>query len=286
MEEMKPREPDLVQRVMGPGGLDETAAYVVASQDEFRDCLKTVFLSIARMAFQQAGDIADKLIPETIKCYEKYFQSMKGQINLSEQDMESLINEEINRQQNFYLALQELSSRFSVEGVKFDVLSPGDVYCEPAWDTELTIGTTIRTDSGVYLFSIPLVSAYTSDFMALRQEPVAAGILGVTGDYIMFFPVNQDPEEKFADACLKIFGTPEDITADIEGARQAYIISGFILVDGEKSFSPAEIEELKKKYSVLAIVTANSSNFTAVIHVEEDRGLSRLLEEIGRKGTY
>ena len=60
-------------------------------------------------------------------------------------------------------------------------------------------------------------------------------------------------------------------------------MSGFLLVDGERTFTAAEIEELRKRYGVHAIITADSSHFTASIHAEEDKEFSRLFQEIGRK---
>jgi hypothetical protein len=286
MEEMRPRDPDLVQRVLGVGGRDETADYVMACREEFRGCLRQVFLSVAQKAFRQEASITRKVMPDATRCYSAYFRSMKGQINLTKEDLRSLITKEEKRQKKLYQALQGLSDRFKREGLGFEVLAPGDIYCESAWDTGFIVGTNIMTEAGAYLFSSPLVPAYTADYMALRQEPVAANILAISRDFILFLPINQAPGDKFGEVCLKVFGTPKDITEEINGAWQATLMSGFLLVDSEKAFSAAEIEGLRKKYGVLAVVTANSSQFTASIHTEEDREFSRLFQEIGREGPY
>jgi hypothetical protein len=286
MEEMKPREPDLEQRVLGVGGQDETADYVRACQKEFRSCLRQIFLSVAQKAFSQEASIARKVMPDATKCYQDYFQSMKGQINLTEEDLMSLVSKEEERQQRFYRALRELSGKFSREGVMFEILSPGDIYCIPAWDTGLVVGTSIRTESGAYLFSSSPVPAHTTDYMALRQEPVAASIVAISKDFILFLPVNQVPGDKFREVHLRIFGREKDFTKEINGIWRATLMSGFLLLDSERTFSAAEIEELKRKYGVDTIVTANSSQFTAAINIEEDKEFSRLFQEISREEPY
>lgn len=119
--------------------------------------------------------------------------------------------------------------------------------------------------------------------MALRQEPVAANILAMSKVFILFLPINQDPGDKFREVFLKTFRRERDVTEEITGTSQANLNSGFLLVETERVFTKSELEELRGKYRVVAVVIANSSHFTAFVHTERDKDFSKLFQEIGRK---
>lgn len=266
MEEMTPREPENIQRVVGLNGEDATADYVSACREDFVAALTRIFPKIALGVFQQEKDITGTVTSDAENIFQSYFQSMKGQVNFTLEGLKSFIVQEIRRQQRFYRELHALAAGFAAEGAKFTVLKSGDIQCEICWNTGIVPGTGIVTENGAHLYACPLVPAYSTDYMALRQEPVAANILAVSPELILFLPVNQDPEDRFLDACSKIFPVRQDITGELPSVWSACLLSGFILIDSSEPLTPDEIENLRTKYGVHAVVAANSAQFQARIH--------------------
>ncbi len=271
------KEPPEYMEQKVTGNREATARYVQETEEEFKKCLGVVLLDISNRCLLQEEDIAEKVMEDAMNCYSSYFQSMKGGINLTQDDIKDLVTFEVKRHRSFYKTLREISKEFTDEGVKFEILSPGDIYCDPYWDTKLEVGCNIRTDNGAYLSAFPLFPATTSDYMALRQEPVAAHILYINKDCMLFINHNQDPGEKFTEVYRKVFRDPVDVKYEIEGAWAASISNNFLHLDSEREFSDAKLEELKNKYNVTAVVKANSGQFTAYIYTGKGRKYLQLL---------
>ena len=79
----------------GPGA---TGEYASAQRDEFRQGIQKVFLEIAIGVLNNDNNIADKVMKKAIQYYEKYFQTMKGGINLDIEDINRAIYSEVRRQ--------------------------------------------------------------------------------------------------------------------------------------------------------------------------------------------
>lgn len=259
------------------GDREATARYVQETREEFKKCLKAVLLDISNRCLLKEENIVEKVMEDALNCYNTYFQSMKGQLNLTEEDIREIIIKEEERHRKFYDKLREFSKKFTSEGVRFEILSPGDIYSDPYWDTKLEVGCNIRTDNGAYLSAFPLFPATTFDYMALRQEPVAAHIIYIDEDCMLFINHDQDPGERFGRVCKKLFWNPVDVKDEIEGAWAATLSNNFLHLDSEREFSDTELEELKNKYDVTAVIKTDFGQFTAYIYTGKERKYPQLL---------
>lgn len=111
-----------------------------------------------------------------IECWKSYFQSMKGGINLTEEDVKRAIRREEKMQKRFYNALTKLIDKFREKGFQAEIIPPDKCHKDPYWDTGLSAGCNIKVNNA-YLCAFPLIPATTSDFLASRQYSAANVIL-------------------------------------------------------------------------------------------------------------
>jgi hypothetical protein len=84
----------------------------------------------------------------------------------------------------------------------------------------------------------------------------------------MLMPHDQDPEPAFCQAAEEIFGTRKDVKNCFPEAYLAELYNNFLLLDSTETFSTIELEELRRKYHVTALVKVDS--FNAFIYTGEE----------------
>ena len=278
MDDMMAIPPEnMEQRIAGTQ--EDMANYVQECKRELRDCMLQVYLKIAQDAYECRNEVSQDVIQEAVYCHESYFNSMKGATNLSEDDVRLAVASEIERQGGFYKRLRELADKFASHGVSFEILEPGDIYSDPMWDIGACVGTSVRIASKAYLFAAPTCAAKTYDYMALRQDPVAAQIIYMDENLMLFAQHDQDLSEAFWQAYRQLFDKPHDVKADFPDAWAAVVAGNALLIDAKDALGDAGLERLMAKYGVAGVIMANSSTFTARLYVGEHQ-LSKLDYEV------
>jgi|GEM_PF-3351338 hypothetical protein len=280
-EQIPPDKPGHVpeQKVIDPlTGKDMTGKYVLDKREGFETCLREVFLEIARRAFNREENIARAMIEKALKCHREYFQAMKGATNLHPENIKDAVKDEEKRQKRFYDALDRLAEEFKNLGARFEVMPPDKVYKDSGWNTGLVHGCNIKTN-GTYLCAFPLVPAVTFCYLAPVQEPVAAQVIFADNDCVILAPHSQDFGDAFTKAAERIFGIPEDKRDDFPKAQRAFIGNSFLSLVLEESLSSIELEELRKKYRVVAI-EKGGTEFTGYIYTGKEDELPALLKKV------
>jgi len=249
------------------GEREATSEYVTAVRTEFKECLRRVFLDVAKKAFNKEENIAESVMKQAIDCLKNYFQSMKGGINLTEEDVKEAIRREEERQRRFYNALTKLIEAFTEKEFQVEVLPPDKCYRNSYWDTNLTSECNIKINSA-YLCAFPLIPAKTSEFMTLKQKS-AANVIFISEDCVILQPHDQPLEEEFWRVNEEIF-FERDVKEDFPSADFAMLKNNFLFLVSSEAFSNAELEEIRKKYNVVSIVKGDLSNFNAFIYTGED----------------
>lgn len=229
------------QKVLG--NRDATSEYVTEAREEFWICMQKIFLEIAKKAFNKEENVADAVMEKAINCWRSYFQSMKGGINLTNEDIKNMLRKEEDRQKKFYNALTKIVDEFRMKGFRAEILPPDECYANSYWDTGLTVGCNIKINNA-YLCAFPLVPATTSYFLSLRQES-AANIILLSKDFIIMQPYDQTLEEEFWKVNEKMF-TEKDVKDDFPEADFAVLKNNFLLLVSSKIFSKAELEKIRK----------------------------------------
>ena len=103
-DDMKAKRPEHYEQKIS-GDINATANYVELCRNEFKSCIGKNIRDIALKEFSNANT-EDKIQKDAIKCYEEYFQSMKGETNVSKESIKELIKFESERQRLFYEALR------------------------------------------------------------------------------------------------------------------------------------------------------------------------------------
>jgi|Deesub1362B_J571_1020462.scaffolds.fasta_scaffold01945_3 hypothetical protein len=254
------------------GGDDATAEYVQSAKTEFDRCMRKIFLEIAKKAFNREENIAESVTEKAVGCWKSYFQSMKGGVNLTEEDIEEAIKREEERQKRFYNALTKLTEEFRRKGFQTEILPPDEFYRDSFWNTGLTAGCNIKVNN-VYLCAFPLVPAVTSDFMVLRHNS-AANVILINEDCVLLQPHDQTLEKEFWKANEEMFAE-RDVKDDFPEADFAILKNNFLFLVSSEILSNVELEGIRKKYNVVSIVKGDLSNFNAFIYTGKDE------EEIG-----
>jgi hypothetical protein len=275
---MMARPPEYMEQRIA-GSHEDMAFYIDECKAELKECMTEVFSAIARDAYEGRDGSPPDLIQRGILCHERYFNSMKGATNLSADDIRSVIAAEAERQRAFYEALREMAGQFSGHGVVFEILPPGEIYSDPVWNIPLSIGTTVRVEGRAYITAFCPSAAATNDYMAPRQDPVAASLIYMDDKVMLFMQHDQDPGEPFAAACASLWGRSVDVHADFGGAWAAHISGGVLLLDTGESVSDKETGQLMGKYGVYGIIVANSGKFTARLYTIQ-KSMSRLENEV------
>jgi len=272
------RPPEYMEQHIA-GSPQDMASYVSNCKAELKDCIMEVFAAISQDAYSGRGSSLPDLIQRGILCHERYFNSMKGATNLSAGDIRSAIIAEAERQQNLYMALRDMAAQFAGHGVKLEILPPGEVYSDPVWNIPLSVGTTVRVESRTYITAFCPSAAATNDYMAPRQDPVAARLIYMDKSMMLFMQHDQDPGETFAAACTSLWGQPVDVLSDFGGAWAAQLSGGVLLLDTAESVSDEEVGRLMQKYGVHGVIVANSGNFIARLYTTQ-KSISRLENEV------
>ena len=278
MDDMMAGPPEYMeQRIAGTG--EDMAYYVAECKRQLRDCMLQIYLKIAQDAYKGRSTVSPELVQEAVNCFESYFDSMKGATNLSEDDVRFAVENELERQGGFYRRLRKLADNFVSHNVSFEVLPPGDIYSDPMWDMGACVGTSVRIANKAYLYAVPTCAAKTYDYMALRQDPVAAQLIYIDESLMLYAQHDQDLGEPFWHAYRQLFDKPQDVKADFPDVWAAVVAGNALLLDAKDALPDAELERLMAKYGVAGVIMANSSTFAARLYVGECQ-LSRLDYEI------
>jgi hypothetical protein len=256
------------QKVLDVDGTDLTGEYILAHTADFYACLKEIFLRNAQSILTGEETLAHKAeLENALRCYDDFFESVKGTTNFRREDLERDFWAEIERQKRFYVSLDMLSDKFSKHDIAFDILDAGYYFPETLWDTGLTAGCQIRIDHQI-LYAYPLVPATTDAYMIPRAAPVAAELIALNEDYMVFLPSEtQKVDEKLLNSARLIFGTSENVTDQMENVHFARLYNNFLAISIINDVSYAELDNLKEKYNVIAILKGDPHNFKAVIYI-------------------
>jgi hypothetical protein len=117
--------------------------------------------------------------------------------------------------------------------------------------------------------------------MAPRAGPIAAEIIYLDGSVMLFMPPGQDPGADFIAAAEEIFGLPEDIRGKFPGAYDARQHRHFLELVYAGVISRRQLEQLRERHGVMAVVKGDPFEFHALVHTAEEKQPSRLLSELG-----
>ena len=278
MDDMMAMPPEnMEQRIAGTQ--EDMATYVVECKRELKDCVLRVYLKIAQDAYKGNSEVSQEITSEAVRCFDNYFNSMKGATNLSADNVKVSVEDDAERQGRFYKRLRELSDKFVSHNVAFEVLPPGDIYSDPMWDMGVCVGTSVRIANKAYLYATPTCAARTYDYMALRQDPVAAQLIYLDDCLMLFAKDDQDLGEVFWQAYRKLFDKPKDVKADFPSSWATVVAGNALLIDTKDTLPDDKLQKLMDKYGVAGVIMANSSTFVARLYVGE-RQLSKLDYEI------
>lgn len=198
-----------------------------------------------------------------------FFNSMKGSINVSEQDVEELIREEVKRQEKFYRAIRELAEKF--EG---NVLPPDQIVEYPHWDHLPSKGCNIRSGTTVF-YAYPRLPSSTVHYLELTQGPTPGHVLHVTSEYILMLPYGQDLSEIHRTLLMEIAGTTGKIKDD-RVKDELRIRKNFLFLITEEKVYEKTLSELLKEYDGMAIQVGHQSTNIAYIYTGLEEELPRL----------
>lgn len=244
------------------GGTDETGDYVAEVKLEFETCMAAVFVEIAVNVGGEQGDVVEPAMERGRECFNDLFQSMKGGINIHPDDIEEVVVEEEKRQARLDDALAELAARFEKAGMSFEIGPPGEDPFSTGWDTTIVPGRSVQIGDGARLLAYPLVPAVTTAWGS--GEDPAHEIVFASEDCMLFLAADVDPGTRKRLAA--VFGVPQSITEEVEGAGSATKHDGFILIESDSSQAWSKLESLKKTHGVAAIVQVRTSASAAFIH--------------------
>jgi len=277
-DDMMAKPPEYMEQRIA-GTQEDMANYVQQCKRELRDCMLQIYLKIAQAVYNDKSEVSQEITSEAVRCFEIYFNSMKGATNLSEDDVRAAVVNEMQVQGSFYSRLGEIADEFTSNSVAFEILEPGKVYSDPMWNTGVCAGTSIRIANMAYLYAAPACAAKTYDYMALRQDPVAAQIIYLDDCLILYAQHDQNLGEAFWQTYRNLFDKPKDVKEDFPDVWAAVVAGNTLLLDAEDALPDTELERLMQKYGVAGVIMANSSTFAARLYVGE-RQPSKLDYEI------
>jgi hypothetical protein len=282
MDDMMAMPPEYMEQRIA-GTQNDMANYVSECKRELKSCMLQTYIKTAKSAYEGHSGVLQDITQEAVNCFEQYFNSMKGATNLSEADVIQSVKGEFERHRRFYGRLIELAGKFTWREIGVEILEPGNIYSDPMWDMGICVGTSIRIDSKAYLYATPICAAKTYDYMALRQDPVAAQIIYMDDSLIFFAQHDQDLGDTFWQAYRELFDAPQDVKADFPNAWAAVVAGNALLIDAKDALGDTELEKLMVSYAVAGVIMANSSTFVASLYVGQ-RQLSKLEYEVA--GLY
>ncbi|MBN1183153.1 MAG: hypothetical protein JXB49_12745 [Bacteroidales bacterium] len=270
------REPDdemdmLEQKVIGinPDGsiYDASGTYYTDALEDFKLCLGEQLQSMLIDAFIKNTEPS----MDSIFCYEKFNAMVKGTTNLLESDFVEFISKREDMYKALYSEIQALKAKFENEGLKVKIEAPGSYKSWPYWDMGIEPGLNLLINGDTYLYiSIP-VNATTSYYNTLNQGPLAADVIAITEKYMILFPANQKGGENFFRVIKNMYNSPQNITDQVEEARQAYLVEkSHLFIETGIHYTLDGKKELIKKFKVRAIFIGNASDFTGEIFINED----------------
>lgn len=266
MDEMMAHPPEYMDQHIA-GSDEDMSRYIGSTKDELNKCIMRVLLAAAQTAYNGEGGPASKIIEQGIDCYHRYFNSMKGATNLCADDVISFVSREIKKQRDLQRCLNDLAADFAAYGVRLEIMPPGQIYSDPVWNIPLSTGSTVRIEDRAYISAFSPRPAATSDYMALRQDPVAARLIYMDASTMLFLQHDQDAGDRFAQACTGLLGEPADLAGDFDGAWNASISGNVLLLDTPYPPAAREVEPLMKRYGVCGLIAANSASFSARLYV-------------------
>jgi hypothetical protein len=262
------------------GGPMAAAAHIFTARKNFRQCTQGAFLEIARGCSAQQGNQMSRVRDSALYCFEKYFNSMKGGINLSKGDIDTALALEEKRQWSFYLSLVKLVEKFGQYKVKFEIGKPGYHSQNLLWNTGPSPGRSIKTDNQVLLYAFPLFHAETRGFLIPDLAPNLANVIYIDTSLMIFMPHNSDPGEEFQKAAREIFGIPENISQQIPEVPTARLYRGFLKLSALKDLNASFLEQLRKKHNVAAVLKVDSKALEAAIFTGDEEEKPRLWREL------
>ena len=270
----KPREiPE--QRIAGEPGA--TTEYLAACRQDFRTGLREVFADIAGRVLAGEKDLSPEVTDRALHYYQRYFQVIKGNTNIRREDALEALQIGQKRQRAFHVGLERMIARFSKREVRLRITEAGHFEKKILWQNGVEAGCRIVTDREAELFAYPLMNMNTAEYMVPRSGPVAAQLIYLDTDLMLFVRHGEDPSEAFARAAGEIFGQAEDVGEEIEGVHLARLYEHHLEIVALKKWTLPELEELRKIYEVLAVLGGDPHDFTAVILVDAEFELPVLL---------
>ncbi|MBN3035373.1 MAG: hypothetical protein JW861_07280 [Bacteroidales bacterium] len=262
------------------GGREATGDYVREAESVFRACLRDIFAEVAGRCAAGNTAIPEELRRQARECCQAYFRTMKGGINITEEEVMQILDQVALRQQKLIRFLDSITGEFRKYDVRFEVLGPDQIVNDPYWDTGPEPGRNIRTDNQATLYACPLYPAMTNCYMALQQEPVAAHLIWADPGGMIFIGHDQDPGEKFMEAYRNIFPSTTEVTDEIPEAWSAQLMKDrFLVVSSENEYTQDELEKLGHNFGVIIVQHGNFGNFTARMVIDNRYKIPDLLNE-------
>jgi hypothetical protein len=256
-----------------------TAEYAARAWSEFTLCMGKVFTDVAQNQWKGNKDLT---VPQTLAnaCLNSFSQTMKGGINLTSTRIHDVLQVVQTRQEKMIHSLSALRQRMQEESIPFTPGDPGEKFSPLYWDTGMEPCLPVKTSNDAILVAVPIVPAQTHHYLSLRQDEVAAQVLYIDDNMILFLPQNEDPGTTFAQIWRHLLPEPLNITSLVPGTWNALLYEKqFILLDTDKTLSTTELENLKAKYQVAAVVVTNASTFAAFIYTGKDAELPESMME-------
>ena len=203
-----------------------------------------------------------------------FYRSMKGTIPITPEDVEELVIAEVNRQEEFYLAIRKLTDKIT----QGKILPPDKIVEHPHWDHRPSFGCNIRSGSTV-LYTYPRLPASTEQFLTLKQAPVPSNVIHVEEEYILMLPYGQDFNRGLREIFSEFSGDMDKLYEEEIGV-ELMIHDKFLSLITEEIVYQKSLDKILKDYDGLAVQVGRQSSNTAYIHTGMEENLPRLWRTI------
>ena len=274
-----PRDDSPEQRLADP--TLSLGDYAAECREELRRCIEDAFLDIGSAAWRSKEINIDEMTQKALDGRQRYFQSLKGGTNLSEERVSEGILWEVDRQQKLHRLMRELSERFESMGVRFEVVDTGYYPDNTLWDFRLEPGCTIAVDEVPQLIAFPPANAKTCDYLVPRSGPIAWQVLNINPDAVILAPWHEPLSENFSKAAAgvwsgaEVIGISSNLNIHLALSYREYLYLSLI-----SDIDLGELDCILEKTGFGWVVAGNPFNFEGVIYNGKPDEVPHLFKEI------
>lgn len=246
---------------------DATGSYYQEAFTELRKGTEQALLKLMNEVFE-TGHASQSSLDSTYECFVGFNASTKGTSNFMESDYWDYINSKVQQFDSMFIALKKVQKHFETRGVTFTIEKPGEYLSWPYWNMGVIPGCNITINKTSYLYACIPVNAVTNDYLTLNRGPLAAHIVHINDDYILFSPANQDFDSTFLEVAGILFPKGKDVKDSVESCYNAFLFNNsHLIINTDKEYSIEELKKLKEEFSVKGIIVGNLGTFSAKLYI-------------------